>query len=350
MKFVGIDIHKRYSVCVAQDEQGRKLGVARIEGNTASGFAQFFEGLGGESRAVIEACWNWGKIHDLLETVPAVVEVVVANPLKTHLIASAQIKTDKIDAGALATLLRGNLIARVHVPSKAVRQRKDTLRQRLYWARLRTRIRNRIHAVLDRQPQLELPQCSDLFGVRGMAHLRKLRLPEPDRTLLSEDLALMDLLNHQIKEQEKAIAARNQQDEATRWIQSIPGLGPILASVIAAEIDGIERFADSAHLCACAGLVPTTHASGGQVYHGGLLWACNKWLRWALIEGAWVAVGCSPYFGALYQRHRARGKKANTAITIVARRMCQIVYCLLKEQRPYRDQPKPFSPVAPLVA
>jgi transposase len=183
-----------------------------------------------------------------------------------------------------------------------------------------------------------------------MGHLRKLELPEPDRTLLREDLALMDLLNHQIKDQEKRIAACNEQDEATRLIQSIPGLGAILASVIAAEIDGIERFADSAHLCACAGLVPTTHASGGHVYHGGPLWACNKWLRWAFIEGAWVASGCSPYFGALYKRHRARGKKANTAITIVARRMCQIVYCLLKERRPYRNQPKPFSPAAPLVA
>jgi transposase len=350
MNFVGIDIHKKYSVCVAQDEQGRRLGVARIEGNTASGFAQFFKSLGGQSRAVIEACWNWGKIHDLLEALPMVAEVVVANPLKTHLIASAQIKTDKIDGNALATLLRGNLIARSHVPAKAVRERKDTLRQRLYWARLRTRIRNRIHAVLDRQPQLELPQCSDLFGVRGMAHLGKLRLPEPDRTLLREDLALMDLLNRQIKDQEKRIAAQNQQDEATLLIQSIPGLGPILASVIAAEIDVIERFADSAHLCACAGLVPTTHASGGHTFHGGLLWSCNKWLRWALIEGAWVAVGSSPYFGAFYQRHRARGKKANTAITIVARRMCQIVYSLLKERRPYRDQPKSFSPAAPVVA
>jgi transposase len=350
MNFVGIDIHKRYSVCVAQDEQGRKLGVARIEGNSASGFAQFFESLGGKSKVVIEACWNWGKIHDLLEDLPLVAEVAVANCLKTHLIASAQIKTDKIDGNALATLLRGNLIARAHVPAKAVRQRKDTLRQRLYWARLRTRIRNRIHAVLDRQPRLELPQCSDLFGVRGMGYLRKLPLPEPDLTLLREDLALMDLLNHQIKEQEKRIVAENQQDEATLFIQSVPGLGPILASVIAAEIDGIERFADSARLCACAGLVPTTHASGGRTYHGRLLWACNRWLRWALIEGAWVAIGCSPYFGAFYQLHRARGKKANTAITIVARRMCQIVYCLLKERRPYRDQPKTFSPVAPVQA
>jgi hypothetical protein len=215
MNFIGIDIHKRYSVCVAQNEQGQRLGTARIEGNTASGFAQFFQGLGEESKVVIEACWNWGKIHDLIESQPGVAEVLLANPLKTRLIASAQIKTDKIDANTLATLLRGNLVARAHAPAKAVRQRKDTLRQRLYWARLRTRIRNRIHAVLDRQPQLDLPQCSDLFGARGMAHIRKVRLPEPDETLLREDLALMDLLSHQIKEQEKYIAGDNQQDEDT---------------------------------------------------------------------------------------------------------------------------------------
>ena len=102
--------------------------------------------------------------------------------------------------------------------------------------------------------------------------------------------------------------------------------------------------------------MPTTHASGGQVYHGRLLQACDKWLRWAFIEAAWVAVGCSPYFGALYRRHRARGKQANTAITIVARRMCPIVFALLREGRDFAPQPplktKPscqkLSPVAPV--
>jgi hypothetical protein len=55
--------------------------------------------------------------------------------------ADAQIRTDKIDAAALATLLRGNLVACAHVPGKATRLRKDQLRQRLCWSRLRTRIR-----------------------------------------------------------------------------------------------------------------------------------------------------------------------------------------------------------------
>jgi hypothetical protein len=65
---------------------------------------------------------------------------------------------------------------------------------------------------------------------------------------------------------------------------------------------------------------------------------CNKWLTWAFIETAWVAVGCSPYFGGLYKAQHARGKKANTAITITAKRMSQIVYRLLKEHRMYEER------------
>lgn len=353
MKYVGIDIHKRYSVCATEDEQGQRLRGARIEGNSASAFAQYLSTIEGPCKVAIEACWNWGTIYDRLQRLPQVEEVVVAHPLKTRLIGESQIKSDKIDAQALSTLLRGNFISRVHVPSKAVRQRKDQLRQRLYFARLRTAIRNRIHALLDRQEKLELPQCSDLFGVKGRGYLRRLELSEPDATLLHEDLALLELLNGQIKDQEKRISVENQRNPAIELIESIPGLGTILAPIIASEIDDITRFKDTEHLCAYAGLVPTTHGSGGIIYHGKLLWSANKWLRWAFIEGAWVAIGCSGYFGAIYKHHRSRGKKANKAITIVARRMCQIVWHLLNERRPYASNPparhkiKTISPAAP---
>jgi len=339
MNYVGIDIHKRYSVLTAMDGRGRKLGQARIEGNSASGFAQNLKGLKGRSKVVIEACWNWGKVYDTLEGIPEVAEVILAHPFKTRLIAEAQIKTDKVDSEALATLLRGNLVARAHVPCKETRHRKDALRQRLYWARMRTRIRNRPHALLDRQHELALPQCSDLFGVKGMHALKELRLPEPDGTMLREDLELLDLVGRQMREQEKRIAAQNELNAEARRLLSIPGMGPILASVAAAEIDQIERFQSAEKLCAYAGLVPTTASSGGKTYHGPLLPLCNKWLRWAFTEAAWVAVGCSGYFGKLYRHHRARGKKANTAITIVARRMCRIAWQLLKQNRDFQQEP-----------
>jgi transposase len=164
---------------------------------------------------------------------------------------------------------------------------------------------------------------------------------------LHEDLALLELLDAQIKGQEKRIAAANAADTATQQVQSVPGFGLILASLIATEIDDITRFADADHLCAYAGLAPITRASGGHTRHGPLLTMANRWLRWAFIEGAWVAIGCSPYFGALYRRHRERSKAANTAITIVARRMCRIVFQLLSQHRNYSAQPPNLSPAAP---
>jgi transposase len=338
MNYVGIDIHKRYSVLAAQDEEGRKLKEARIEGNSAEDYARFFQSLEGPSRAVLEACWNWGLTHDVLEEIEEVEEVVLAHPLKTRLIADAQIKTDRLDAFALGTLLRGNLVARAHIPRREIRARKNLLRQRLYWARLRTMLRNRIHALLDRQHGLELPVCSDIFGVRGLGFLRRLELAEPDHTLLREALALHDLIAQQMKAQEKRIAAEFKTESIYRHLLSVPGIGPTLAAVIGCEIDQIERFASADKLCGYAGVVPTTHSSGGKVHHGRLLPSCNKWLRWALVEASWVAIGCSPYFGALYRQQRARGKKANTAITIVARRMCRILFQLLRQKRSFEKR------------
>ena len=84
MNYVGIDIHKRYSVCVAQDERGRRLGEARIEGNLAAGFAQFFRSLGGKSRVVIEACWNWQAIYDRLERVEQIESIRNRNRVSPH--------------------------------------------------------------------------------------------------------------------------------------------------------------------------------------------------------------------------------------------------------------------------
>jgi hypothetical protein len=74
---------------------------------------------------VIEACWNWGKIHDLPETLPQVVEIAVANPIKTHLIASAQIKTDKI----VGWFFDANALRRIPTPRKRTPTRKKTTRR-----------------------------------------------------------------------------------------------------------------------------------------------------------------------------------------------------------------------------
>jgi transposase len=280
-------------------------------------------------------------VHDIVEDIEGVEEVVLAHPYKTRIIAEAQIKTDKLDARALAFLLRLNAVPRAHVPKPATRRRKEVLRQRLFWVRERTKIRNRVHALLDRQKQeLELPVCSDLFGVKGMKALEQLAatLPAPDDTLLRQDLEVMKELKAKVGELEKMISVANGEDEATTLLASIPGVGLVLGGLLACEIDDIDRFHHPSKLVAYAGLAPTTQSSGGKTYHGKLLSQCNGWLRWAFVEAAWVAIGCEGYLGALYRRARAEGHGANTAIIIVARRMAQIAWQMLRHRRKYEKR------------
>ena len=171
MNYIGIDIHKKHCVLSALNEAGERTREARIGTNDRAGFAEYLRAVGGPCRAVIEACWGWGKVHDLFEATGLVGEVVLAHPFKTRIIAEAQIKTDsraerdslrsspkgehggarQRGRGSLVFLLRLGAVPRAHVPGLATRRRKEVLRQRLFWVRERTKIRNRTPALLDRQ-------------------------------------------------------------------------------------------------------------------------------------------------------------------------------------------------------
>jgi transposase len=350
MYHVGIDYHKKYSVVTAINDDGERVLEGRIAPNTLEHFEAFFEQLGGPCRIVYEAGLNWGYLYDILSEVPQIDEIIMAHAYHVRLIAEARIKTDKIDARKLAMLLRGGFIPEVYIPGKETRSRKLVVRQRAGHVRQRTKTRNRIHRILERQRDLKLPKVKNLFGVKGLAALHRLDLPDPvDQQLLTQDLERFDLISRQIKDLEKDIREEGRQDERLTYLESIPGIGVVIGSIIALEIDDVHRFRSARKFCAYAGLVPGTYSSGGKTSHGHMLKSCNKWLKWAFIEAAWVAINNDAYLGDLYKRQRARGKKANIAITIVAHRMAEIVYSLLKEERPYERIIKstPLSPGRP---
>lgn len=347
MKHVGIDYHKKYSTICVMDQEGKVELEKRLDHRSVGCFERFFSSLKEECQVVYEASANWGWLYERLEGIGNIKRIVLAHPYHVRLIAAAQIKTDKIDARKLAMLLRADLILSVHIPRKETRLRKEVLRQRVFWVKQRTRFRNRVHRIMGRHQNIDMPQVSDLFGKKGMAALEKAKLPEPDRLLLKQNLEMLKSVGVQIKEAENQIDADGLKDDDVEILQSIPGIGLILSNVIATEIDGIGRFYSPSKFCAYAGLVPSTSSSGDKTYHGRMLQQCNKWLKWAFIEAAWVSVGCSSYFGAFYRHHQQRGKMKNTAISIVAHRMCHIAYRLLSEKRKYEERSfHQFSPVA----
>lgn len=89
-------------------------------------------------------------MYDWLDQIEELDEVQLAHPYRVKAIAAAQVKTDSVDAGTLADLLRANLIPRAHIPTKETRALKEMVRQRVFLVRMRTMVKNSIHALLDR--------------------------------------------------------------------------------------------------------------------------------------------------------------------------------------------------------
>jgi transposase len=112
----------------------------------------------------LEATFNWQYMVEQLEG--KVAEVVLAHPKNVRAIASARIKTDKIDARVLAALLRTNLLPAAYIPSRDARELRDLVRHRAHLTRQRTQLKNRVHAILARY-DFQRPTGS-LFTSQGL--------------------------------------------------------------------------------------------------------------------------------------------------------------------------------------
>lgn len=334
MKYIGIDYHKQYFVATMMNEQGEVIRRDKASTDRAS-IRRYFHNADPceETKAVMEACYGWEYFYD--EASALVDELIMAHPLKTRLIAEARIKTDTIDSETLAHLLRADLIPQAYAPDSRTRSKKNLLRYRSSLVAMKVRIKNIIHSVLTRNhiEDTGFTSLSDKFGKQGLSYLRAVVLKDNDTAILNDYLDLLEGTEQKIKEAEKRIRAVCREDKICTLLQSIPGIGSILAVTIRYEIDDIGRFMSAGKLCSYAGLVPSTYSSGNRTYQGKITKQGNKWLRWALIEAAQQAPGKDLWLRGFYQRISKRGKKI--ARVAVARKLLEIIYRIWKEEKPY---------------
>ncbi len=333
MLYVGVDAHNATSQITVMDERGEVITRKRV----ASSLAGLHDVLGGyrePMKAVLEASYSWGPMYDWLDEM--VDEVVLAHPRKVRAIAEARIKTDKIDSETLAHLLRADLIPEAYAPSRDVRAIKRVLRQRLFFVRVQTMVKNRIRALLS-QHAVELPHVSDLYGKAGLRWLQTLTLPDPDGRLLDGDLELLQVLQERIAVTETMIEDLAAGDEGVRWLASLPGIGDFLAVLIRYEVDDISRFREAKKFAGYTGLIPSTYATGSRVVHGRLVKQGNKWLRWAFIEAVTPAITHEPSLRRYYERIKAR-RGTKDARTATARKLAELAWAVWTERRCYESR------------
>ena len=146
-RWVGIDLHRRRSQIAIIDDQGELALLRRIVNDPGT-----FKELLGDSdgtHVALEATYGWEWLADLLQE--AGYEVHLAHPLRTQAIAAARVKTDAVDAKTLAHLLRTGLLPEAYIAPPELRDLRELLRHRAVLIRMRSAVKNRVHALLARQ-------------------------------------------------------------------------------------------------------------------------------------------------------------------------------------------------------
>jgi transposase len=330
MRYVGIDVGKARCRAALMNQKGAIESEFFFENNTR-GISNLVSVLTGKDQVVMEFTGNlWLNIYDALDHKN--IRVVLANPMKTKAIASARVKTDKVDARILAHLLRADLVAASYVPPVNLREMRALVRHRLSLVKMRTMVKNKVHAVTDKCGC----RCeySDMFGKAGMEWLRTLEMGELDRLVLENHLSHIESINAQISRVDEAIRKRASQDEDVRLLLSMTGIDVYTALLIRSEVGPISRFSDYKKLVSWAGLAPRVYQSGNVEYGGAITKRGSSVLRWAMIEAARVAVQHDEKLGAFYQRVRERrGDQKATVAT--ANKMLKIIWVMLTRHETY---------------
>jgi transposase len=144
---------------------------------------------------VIEATGNAMAVVRVLR--PYVARVIIANPLQVKAIAHARIKTDKIDAGVLASLQAAGFLPEVWLPDAETERRRRLVARRNQIVRHRTRVKNETHAILAAHL---IPPCphAELFNRPGRDWLARQVLPDDERAAIARHLRELDRLGEDL--------------------------------------------------------------------------------------------------------------------------------------------------------
>jgi transposase len=330
--YVGIDVHRKRSQVAVIDQSGEVL-ANRNAPNGAEPILKVIGGLPPGTPAAFEACYGTSWLVQLLEDYGFDPHLV--HPSRCKAIASARLKNDKVDAAILAQLLRADLLPEAWIAPPAIRQLRALLRHRVALVRLRTRLRNRIHAIVA-DYGYDRPAGGYWTGP-GRAWLAALELPAVSRELVEDYLGLIDALQDRIDRLDWEIRQRARSDPRVKVLTQLPGIGPFTALVIVAEVGDISRFASARQLASWAGLTPTVRGSDRVAHYGHISKEGSAWLRWVLCEAAQTAKR-SPEFAAAFQRiAKRRGKKIAT--TAIARKLATRAWHLLADTGAAVPQP-----------
>lgn len=325
MLFCGIDLHSNNSFVVVSDEDDKVLYSRRLPNNVSDICGALSPYLKELSGVVVESTFNWYWLVDGL--IDAGHSVHLANTTAIKQYDGLKHRGDESDARHLAHILRLGLLPEGHIMPAPLRAVRDLSRKRMQLVQQRTTQILSIETCVTRRTGAQIR--SDSIKRWTAADIDKLPLSATERIGVKANLTVMHALQTQIDGIEKALAAHCRNSPGYRLLNTVPGIGATLATVILLETGDIGRFADVgnyASYCRCVGSI---HLSNGKKKGEGNTKNGNRYLAWAYIEAANFAIRfCEP--ARKFYQHKKATRNKIVAIKAVAHKLARACFLMLK--------------------
>ncbi len=388
MFFVGIDIGKNNHVASMMDESGKIIFKAFSFPNTSDGGEALFSKLSSYSSDA--ACFEigmeatghyWLAVYSFLYGKGFIQYVI--NPIQTDGWRKGteirKRKNDIIDSVLIADLIRYGQFVETHLAEEELFSLRNLTRFRSYLTGSIGDLKRKVVCVLDQVFPEYQSVFSDIFGKTSKEILMQFSSPMDFEEISSETLAELlaklsrqkigtqkaqqlknaagnsfgitfardsftfqlktlisqiSFIEGQIKDTDSEIASIMREIDSP--VTTITGIGNVTGAAIISEIGDISKFDSPKKLVAYAGLDASVSQSGEfEATHNVMSKRGSPYLRKAIFQAALVASFKDPVLSAFYQKKRAEGKHHLTCVGAVARKMCNIIYSILKSGQPY---------------
>lgn len=335
--YVGIDLHSNNSFLALTDQEDQVVFEKRVPndlGTVLKVLEAFREKIAG---IVVESTYNWYWLVDGL--MEAGYKVHLANTAAIEQYKGLKHTDDRSDARWLAHLLRLGILPEGYIYPQEERGIRDLLRKRMKLVRQRTSNILSFKGMVARH--LGASMRTNLVKHLSEEDVGELFADECVSMAAMSNVAVMHCLDERIKVIERVVKKRMKLRPEYEQLKTVGGIGEILALTISLETGDIHRFPKVGNFASYCRCVRSERISNKKKKGEGNSRNGNKYLSWAFVEAAALAIQYNELARRFYQRKSARtsGVVARKAL---ANKLARACFYIMRDEVPF-DERRAFT-------